>query len=128
MLKQVHDELKIYLKDKAEEVGKKAEMQNKKMDESMGTLQALIDQLKQEKEENYAKLQEQRERFVNEQQHNQEKEEQEVLNAKQKEKDRILAIMKDNAIRLIQIEYQEWKDAGGGKRKKRMGMGKKAKK
>jgi hypothetical protein len=56
-----------------------------------------------------------------------EREKKEMEEEERKKKEELNLIRLDNAIKLIQLEYSEWKAAGGGK-KKRKGKGGKKKK
>lgn len=75
----------------------------------------------EQKEESLKELQELQEKYDREQELNRQKELEELGKINQLEKSKIQEIKLNNAIMLIQKEFQAWKEAGGGKKKSRKG-------
>ncbi|EAR99234.1 hypothetical protein TTHERM_00625950 (macronuclear) [Tetrahymena thermophila SB210] len=121
----VHEQLRNFLIEKEDQIKQKSDEWAKKVETCREQLQEEIDRLTVEKEKKQEELRELRERDQKEQEEKDRRERQELEEADRKQQEELDQIRLDNAIKLIQIEYQEWKDAGGGKKKRKKGKKKK---
>ncbi|EGR32415.1 hypothetical protein IMG5_083840 [Ichthyophthirius multifiliis] len=121
----VYAELREFLISKEEKIRQQNEEWDRLLNTKKQQLEDQIEELRKQKDRDVEELEKLRQRDQEEREQKDERDRQEILEAQQKQQDELNQIRLDNAIKLIQIEYQEWKLGGGGKKKRKGGKKKK---
>lgn len=113
----VHEHLKDYLRRKNKEITDKADEWSRKNEDNRNKMDDEKEKLTKQRDQDMEKLEKLRKRFADEQFENLMKEQEEIKKSDDaKKKEEHLKRM-DNAIKYIQNAFNEWIEAGGGKKR-----------
>lgn len=113
----VHAQLKDFILKKTETLKKKGDERIKLHEQSKLEMEEEKEKLLEVKGKNLEKLEKYRNDFDVEKNRQREKEEEEKRKVEEDKENQLKNQKLDNAIKLIQLEYQTWIDAGGNKKK-----------
>lgn len=124
----VHGQLRDFIQKKTEELRKKAIERAKLHDTKSKEMEEEKEKLLELKGKNLERLEKLRKDFDIEKTMKREKEEEEKKKMEEEKENKLQMLRLDNAIKLIQSEYQAWIDAGGNKKRNKKKGKKKEKK
>lgn len=113
----VHQQLKEFIMKKTDTLKKKAEERLKLHETKKAEMDEEKEKLLEKKGKSLEKLEKFREDFDNEKNMQKEKEAEEKRKMEEENENKFKMLKLENAIKLIQLEYQAWVDAGGNKKK-----------
>ena len=113
----VHQQLKEFIMKKTDTLKKKAEERLKLHETKKAEMDDEKEKLLEKKGKSLEKLEKFRDDFDNEKNMQKEKEAEEKRKMEEEQENKIKMHKLENAIKLIQLEYQAWVDAGGNKKK-----------
>ena len=113
----VHQQLKEFIMKKTDTLKKKAEERLKLHETKKAEMDDEKEKLLEKKGKSLEKLEKFREDFDTEKNMQKEKEAEEKRKMEEEQENKIKMLKLENAIKLIQLEYQAWVDVGGNKKK-----------
>ena len=113
----VHQQLKEFIMKKTDTLKKKAEERLKLHETKKAEMDDEKEKLLEKKGKSLEKLEKFREDFDTEKNMQKEKEPEEKRKMEEEQENKIKMLKLENAIKLIQLEYQAWVDVGGNKKK-----------
>jgi len=113
----VHQQLKDFILKKTDTLKKKADERMKLYEQKKAEMDEEKEKILEKKGKNLERLEKFRGEFDNEKNMQKEKEAEEKRKMEEDQQNKLKMLKLDNAIKLIQIEYQAWIDAGGNKKK-----------
>ena len=113
----VHGQLKEFILKKTETIKKKADERNKLYDSKKMEMEERKEKLLELKGKNLERLEKLRNDFEIEKKLQREKEAEEKRKIEEDKENQLKMLKLENAIKLIQMEYQAWIDVGGNKKK-----------